>query len=151
MKGNGGNPRCGSKFYPDYIGWIAPMWKALYSLKTGAFSWCEHLYETVHFFLELTAWYVDVDVDVWMGHAGKSDSSDVFFHSDKLLVLSANRRDKLMCLDQHYVLKPGSIGRSTLYLGSENGDYKLVRMSVKLIYVNQESFVVTHLRLWVLF
>jgi hypothetical protein len=40
-------------------------------------------------------------------------------------LISEKPLDILTCLDQNYILKPGSIGRPTQYLGSQVGQYWL--------------------------
>jgi hypothetical protein len=64
-----------------------------------------------------------------MRPAVKKDGTEhyefIFEHTDDLLVISTTPHDILTHLDQHYVLKPESIGKPTQYLGSETGDYRL--------------------------
>jgi hypothetical protein len=40
-------------------------------------------------------------------------------------VISEKPHEVLTCLDQHYILKPGSIGQPTQYLGAQIGQYRL--------------------------
>jgi Reverse transcriptase (RNA-dependent DNA polymerase) len=124
--------KCGPEFGPEHVEKIALIIKELYGLKTSAFAWREHLAETLQHSLEFKACYADADV--WMRPAVKADGTEyyefIFVHTDDLLVLSTNPNKILMRLDQHYVLKPGSIARPTQYLVQklENINYQTTRL-----------------------
>jgi hypothetical protein len=119
--------KCGPEFGPENIGRIALTVKAMYGLKTISFAWREHHSETLQLSLGFTPCYVDADD--WMRPAVKPDRTEhykfIFVHTDDLLVLSTNPKEILMQLDQHYVLKPGLIGRPIQNLGAELGEYRL--------------------------
>jgi Reverse transcriptase (RNA-dependent DNA polymerase) len=129
--------RCGPVFGPKHMGKIALVVKALYGLKTSVFAWREHLLETIKTSLEFSPCYADADV--WMRPAVKTDGTKfyelIFVHTDNLLVIS----NILTHLDQHYVLKPGSIGRTTQYLGSEIGEYRLADYPTKDRWYSSEN------------
>jgi Reverse transcriptase (RNA-dependent DNA polymerase) len=118
---------CGPEFGPEHIGKVALIEKALYGLRTSAFAWREDLSRTLEHHLGFV--HCLADNDVWMRPATKSDGSEyyelVLVHTDDLMVVSHKPRDILNQLVQHYVLKPGSIGPPTTYLGAEVGKYIL--------------------------
>jgi hypothetical protein len=62
-----------------------------------------------------------------MRPAVKSDGTEyfefIFVYTDDVFVLSTVTKEILMQLDQHYVLKPGSIGRPSQNLGAEVREY----------------------------
>jgi Reverse transcriptase (RNA-dependent DNA polymerase) len=141
--------KCGPEFGSKQIGKIELIVKVLYGLKTSAFAWREHLSATLQQSLEFTACYTDADV--WMRPAVKADGTEyyefVFVHTDDLLVVSSNPNEGLMRLDQHYVLKPGSIGRPTQYLGAEIGEYRLPDDPTKVRwYASSDKYVKEALR-----
>jgi Reverse transcriptase (RNA-dependent DNA polymerase) len=118
---------CGAEFGPENIGRVAVIEKALYGLRTSAFAWREHLSTTLEKSLGFSPCVADNDV--WMRPATKNDGSEyyelVLVHTDDLLVVSHQAQSILTQLDQHYVLKPGSIGPPKVYLGVEVGHYVL--------------------------
>jgi hypothetical protein len=67
------------------------------------------------------------DNDVWMRPATKTDGTEyyelILVHTDDLLVVSHKPQEILNQLDQHYILKPGSIGPPKTYLRAEIGQY----------------------------
>jgi Reverse transcriptase (RNA-dependent DNA polymerase) len=115
--------KCGPEFGPEHMGKIAFIVKALCGLKTSAFAWRENLSETLQLSFEFTPCYADADV--WMRPAVRLDGTEyyeyIFVHTDDLLVLSTNPLEIFMYLDQHYMLKPGSIGKPNQNIGSEVG------------------------------
>jgi len=62
------------------------------------------------------------DPDVWFRKATKPDGSDyyeyVIVYTDDILAVSLNPKAILTQIDQHYLLKPNSIGELTTYLGA---------------------------------
>jgi hypothetical protein len=118
---------CGPEFGPENIGKAAIIEKALYGLRTSAFAWREHLATTLVEALGFQ--HCLADNDVWMRPATKANGEHyyqlVLIHTDDLLVIAESPRDILNMLDQHYVLKPGSIGIPKTYLGAEVGQYSL--------------------------
>jgi hypothetical protein len=83
--------------------------------------------DKLHLSLEFISF--NADADVWMRPAVKLDGTEyyelIFVHTDFIFVLSTNPNDILMCLDLHYMLKPGSIGKPNQFLGYEVGEYCL--------------------------
>jgi Reverse transcriptase (RNA-dependent DNA polymerase) len=118
---------CGPEFGADMVGRKAIIEKALYGLKSSAFAWREDLAKTLETDLEFT--HCLADNDVWMRPATKQNGDEyyqyVLVHTDDLLVIAEDPAAILNLLDQHYVLKPGSIGEPTTYLGAEIGKYHL--------------------------
>jgi Reverse transcriptase (RNA-dependent DNA polymerase) len=135
--------RCGPEFGPDKVGRYAIIEKALYGLKSSAFAWREHLSYTLEKQLEFD--HCLADNDVWLRPATKKNGDEyyqyVLVHTDDLLVISENPKEILNKLDQHYVLKPGSIGEPTMYLGSEVGKYYLPNRPEKPVwYMSSEKY-----------
>ncbi len=118
---------CGHEFGIENVGRVAVIKMALYGLKTSAFAWREHLSETLCSSLEFKHCYADNDV--WLRPATKKDGFEyyemVLVHTDDLLCLSENPDLILNQLNQHYLLKEGSVGKPTTYLGAKVGEYRL--------------------------
>jgi Reverse transcriptase (RNA-dependent DNA polymerase) len=136
--------RCGPEFGPEHIGKIAVVVKALYGLKNSAFAWREHLTHTLESSLEFS--HCLADNDVWMRPATKADGTEyyqyILVHTDDLLVIAEKPMEILMLLDQHYVLKPGSIGEPKRYLGAEVGHYYLPNNPEKPVwYMSSEKYI----------
>jgi hypothetical protein len=91
-----------------------------------------------------------------MRPAVKKDGTEyfeyVFVHTGDLLVISTDPTDIIMKLDQHYVLKPGSIGRHKQYLGAEIGEYRLPDDPTKVRwYASSEKYIkeaTRNVRIW---
>ena len=113
--------RCGLEFGKEFEGRYAIITKTLYGLKTSAFAWREHLSTTLQESLGFSP--CRADPDVYLRRATKPDGTQyyeyVFIYIDDVLVLSHRGRDILTMLDQHYLLKPNSIGPPKLYLGNQ--------------------------------
>ncbi len=145
---------CGPEFGRDNIGRVAIIEKALYGLKTSAFAWREHLSETLCSALQFSPCYADNDV--WMRPAVKKSGLKyyelVLVHTDDLLCLSEHPELILNQLDQHYLLKRGSIGRPTSYLGAKVGEYRLPQDPTKIRwYMSSEAYLkeaVRNVRSW---
>jgi Reverse transcriptase (RNA-dependent DNA polymerase) len=128
------NAPCGEKVYmilgPEFgklnEGRIGVIVKALYGLKTSAYAWRSHLAETLR---ELNFEMCAADNDVWLRKAVKEDGTEyyeyVLVYTDDILAISHAPLEILNCLDQHYVLKPGSIGPPKQYLGAQVGEIRL--------------------------
>ena len=112
---------CGLEFGKEYEGRYAVITKALYGLKTSAFAWREHLSTTLQESLGFKP--CKADPDVYLRPAKKQDGSLyyelVFIYIDDVLVILHRGREILNMLDQHYLLKPDSIGPPKIYLGNE--------------------------------
>jgi Reverse transcriptase (RNA-dependent DNA polymerase) len=136
--------RCGPEFGPENVGKIAVIVKALYGLKTSAFAWREHLSHTLESSLEFS--HCLADNDVWMRPATKMDGTEyyqyILVHTDDILVVAEDPLAIINLLDQHYVLKPGSIGIPTQYLGAEVGHYHLPdRPERPVWYMGSEKYI----------
>jgi hypothetical protein len=77
-----------------------------------------------------------VDNNVWSRKAIKGNGTEYFenilVYTVDFLVVSEKPHEVLTCLDQHYILKPGSIGQPTQYLGAQIGQYRLPKQPDKL-------------------
>jgi Reverse transcriptase (RNA-dependent DNA polymerase) len=117
---------CGMEFGTEFNGRIAVIVKALYGLKTSAFAWREHLSQTLR---ELGFQSCIADNDVWMRGVDNKIRGKLYeyvlVYTDDLLCISLNPQEILNSLDQHYLLKPESIGVPKTYLGAEISEYRL--------------------------
>jgi Reverse transcriptase (RNA-dependent DNA polymerase) len=111
---------CGPEFGPELQGRITVIVKALYGLKTSAFAWRSHLAETLQ---ELGYFSCVANNDVGMRPAVKPNGFKcyeyVLDYTDDILSISHKPLDVLTKLDQHYILKSGSVGPLTQYLGAQ--------------------------------
>lgn len=96
------------------------------------------------------------DCNVWFRPAVKTDGTPYYeyllVYTDDLLVLSQNPKDILNAMDQHYLLKEGSIGSPTQYLGAQVGEYRLSDdPGKKRWFMSSEKYVkeaIRNVRLW---
>lgn len=84
--------------------------------------------------------------DVWLRKAQKVDGSYyyeyVLVYTDDILAISEKPRDILNCLDQHYVLKPSSIGKPTQYLGAQIKEWRIPEDPDKVVWaMGSEKYV----------
>lgn len=116
---------CGPEF-GEFCGRIAVIRLALYGLKSSGFAWRSHLAETLRS-CEFTMCYADNDV--WMRPAVKADGTKyyeyILVYTDDILAVSMNPKDIMAMLDQHYLIKPESIGPPTRYLGAKIGRFTI--------------------------
>lgn len=100
--------------------------RALYGLKSSGAAWRNHLANVLHYELGFTM--CRADNDVWMRPATKPDGTPyyeyVLIYVDDCLAVSMSPNDILMKLDQHFLLKPDSIGKPTQYLGASVKEWK---------------------------
>jgi Reverse transcriptase (RNA-dependent DNA polymerase) len=115
---------CGMEFGIENVGRVAVIVKALYGLKTSAFAWREHLSQTL---TKLGFKFCVADNDVWLrGIDSKSQGKlyeYVLVYTDDILCISLDPANVLNCINQHYLLKPDSIGVPKTYLGAEVSEY----------------------------
>jgi Reverse transcriptase (RNA-dependent DNA polymerase) len=122
---------CGPEFGDPYVGRIAVIVRALYGLKSSGAAWRSCLANTLRDKFGFTA--CRADNDVWYRAAVKKNGERyyeyVLVYTDDMLAASENPRDILEKMDQHFLLKDGTIGPPKVYLGSqvtkhkfENGD-----------------------------
>jgi Reverse transcriptase (RNA-dependent DNA polymerase) len=127
------NAPCGEKVYiicgpefGEFAGCIAVIIKALYGLKSSCFAWHSHLAET---FSSLGFTMCVADNNVWMRATTRKDGTEyyeyVLVFTVDLLCISTNPMQIFTCIDQHYILKPGSIGKPSQYLGAQVSEYCL--------------------------
>ena len=113
--------KCGLEFGKENEGRYAIITKALYGLKTSAFAWREHLSTTLQESLGFRP--CRADPDVYLRASTKDDGSKyyelVFIYIDDVLVISQKAQEILNMIDQHYLLKPDSIGVPKIYLGNQ--------------------------------
>ena len=116
---------CGPEFGDLYIGRIAVIVRALYGLKTSGAAWRACLAKVLREDFGFTM--CRADNDLWYRAATKPDGERyyeyVLVYTDDTLAVSINPRDILNKLDQHFLLKDGSIAPPTQYLGSSIGRY----------------------------
>lgn len=116
---------CGPEFGPEYVGRKAKVVKALYGLKSSGAAWrsflSECLFDSLHFSP------CRADNDVWIRPAQKADGTQyyemVLVYTDDILCVSMDPNSILCRLDQHFLLKEGSIGKPERYLGSTIGQH----------------------------
>ena len=117
---------CGKEFGDEYVGRKAVIVRALYGLKSSGAAWRACLAEVLKDQLGFKP--CRADNDVWMRPAQRPDGSRyyeyVLVYTDDILCVSCDPSTILVHLDQHFMLKHGSIGPPTQYLGSSIGKYK---------------------------
>ena len=117
---------CGKEFGDEFIGRKAIIVRALYGLKSSGAAWRACLAEVLRDQLSFRP--CRADNDVWMRPSQRADGSRyyeyVLVYTDDILCISCDPKAILCHLDQHFMLKPGSIGPPTQYLGSSIGKYK---------------------------
>jgi Reverse transcriptase (RNA-dependent DNA polymerase) len=117
---------CGKEFGDDNVGKKAIIVRALYGLKSSGAAWRSCLAEVLRD--QLGYQPCRADNDVWLRAAQRSDGSRyyeyVLVYTDDILSVSCDPNAVLTSLDQHFLLKPGSIGPPTQYLGASVGKYK---------------------------
>jgi hypothetical protein len=143
---------CGPEF-GIHRGKIAVIRLALYGLKSSGYAWRSHLAETLRAY-DFTMCYADNDV--WMKPAVRADGTKyyeyVLIYTDDILAVSMNPRQILSYLDQHYLLKPESIGRPTRYLGAKIGRFKIEGDENEKWTMSPEEYVVNQvkeLEIWI--
>jgi hypothetical protein len=103
-----------------------PTVRALYGLKSSGATWRACLAEVLRDQLGFQP--CRADNDVWFRPAQRPDGTRyyeyVLVYTDNILCLSCDPKSILCQLDQHFLLKPDSIGPPTQYLGSSIGRYK---------------------------
>lgn len=116
---------CGPEF-GNMAGRVAVITKALYGLRSSGYAWRTHLADTLR---KMGFQMCLADNDVWLRRNEKEDKSSyyeyVLVYTDDILAMSCNPALILNSLDQHYVLKPGSIGKPTQYLGAQIGEFRI--------------------------
>jgi Reverse transcriptase (RNA-dependent DNA polymerase) len=117
---------CGREFGTENAGRIAVIVKALYGLKSSAYAWREHLSQTLR---EIGFKACKADNDVWMRPVESKLRGKLYeyllVYTDDLLCVSLQPQEILNNLDQHYLLKPESIGIPKTYLGADISEFRL--------------------------
>jgi len=112
---------CGIEFGDNNRGKKAKIVKALYGLFSSGASWRSLISETLQ--VNLGFMPCRADADVWLRPAEKADGTKyyeyVLVYTDDLLVLSTDPKTILNHLDQHFLLKKGSVGEPKTYLGAD--------------------------------
>jgi hypothetical protein len=100
--------------------------RALYGLRSSGAWWHDHLAATLR---EAGFKACKVDADVWMRPAVKADGSKyyeyVLCYVDDILVVSERPKRIMEGLEAKSVLKAGSVGKPTTYLGAKVSKYRL--------------------------
>jgi hypothetical protein len=109
---------CGMEFRGDMVGRKAIIVRALYGLKSSGAAWRACLAEVLHDQLGFKS--CRADNDVWYRPAQRADGTRYYEHvlvyTDDILCLSCDPSAILCHLDQHFLLKPGSVGPPMQYL-----------------------------------
>jgi Reverse transcriptase (RNA-dependent DNA polymerase) len=118
---------CGKEFVDGLEGRKAIIVRALYGLKSSDAAWRACLAEVLHDQLGFRSYRADNDV--WLRVAQRADGSRyyeyVLVYTDNILCLSCDPKALLDHLDQHFLLKPGSIRPPTQYFGVSISKYKV--------------------------
>jgi hypothetical protein len=135
--------RCGPEFGRQFQGRRAKVVRALYGLKSSGAAWRSHLAQVLHHELQFKA--CKADNDVWMRPATKPDGTKyyeyVLVYTDDILCISMKPMDVLTHLDQHFLLKPNSIGPPTQYLGASVKKWTVGEDSVECWAMGSEQYV----------
>jgi Reverse transcriptase (RNA-dependent DNA polymerase) len=117
---------CGQEFGDPYVGRKAIIVRALYGLKSSGAAWRSCLATVLRDDFGFTS--CRADSDVWFRPAQKANGERyyeyVLVYTDDMLAASMKPKDILEKIDQHFLLKDGSIGPPKQYLGSSIGKYK---------------------------
>ena len=117
---------CGREFGDSYVGRKALIVRALYGLKSSGAAWRSCLAEVLRDQLGYQS--CRADGDVWFRASQRPDGTRyyeyVLVYTDDILCLSCDPAATLCHLDQHFLIKPGSQGPPTFYLGATIGRYK---------------------------
>jgi hypothetical protein len=118
--------KCGLEFGPEMVGRKARVVRALYGLKSSGYAWRSFCAEVLNNDLGFKA--CKADNDVWMRPATKPDGTlyyeYVLVYTDDILCISTDPDKILCCLDQHFLLKPDSIGEPKQYLGASVSKFR---------------------------
>ena len=110
---------CGPEWGP-LQGRKAKVVRALYGLKSSGAAWRSHLSDVIRESLGFTM--CKADNDVWFRRAQKPDGTPYYeyllVYTDDVLCISMDPNAVLAYLDQHFLLKPDSIGPPKQYLGA---------------------------------
>jgi hypothetical protein len=118
---------CGPEFGPEMEGKRAVVVKALYGLRSAGASWRQFLSDALQHSMGFKP--CKADNDVYMMKSTKADGTPYYIYvlvfTDDILVVVEQPHDVLMTLDQHFLLKPDSIGEPKMYLGANISKYKI--------------------------
>ena len=111
--------------FGDNAGKVAVIKKALYGLRSAGFAWRSYCEEIMRTSLEFHP--CRADQDVWMRKAVKSNGEKyweyVFIYTDDVIAMSEQPNLILQDMNKHFLLKEGSIGPPTRYLGANVSEY----------------------------
>lgn len=117
---------CGPEWGP-LQGRKAKVVRALYGLKSSGAAWRSHLAQVISESLGFTM--CKADNDVWIRRAQKPNGEPYYeyllVYTDDVLCISMDPNKILCYLDQHFLLKPDSIGPPKQYLGASVSKYKV--------------------------
>ena len=135
--------KCGPEWGPEMNGRLAKVVRALYGLKSSGAAWRAHLAEILHDNLGFKP--CRADNDVWLRQALKPNGEKyyeyVLVYTDDILAVSL-QPDKILCyLDQHFLVKPGSLGKPTQYLGSSVSRFKIPQDDTECWAMGSEQYV----------
>ena len=112
---------CGPEFGPDLEGCIAVITRALYGGKSAGSDYWKHMRKCMK---SLNFTSCKGDPDVWRRPAIKPDGTPYYtyvcLYVDDCLCIDVNPQSVLENeIGKHWIMKPGSIGPPTLYLGNK--------------------------------
>ena len=117
--------------------------KAIYGLRESGSQWRNWCADVLKNYLDYEP--CKADNDVYMKKATTTDGRAYWIYvlvfTDDLLVVAENPREILMQIDQHFLLKPSSIGKPTMYLGCNVGKYKFPGDDKEYWYNGSEHYV----------
>jgi hypothetical protein len=125
--------------------------RALYGLRSSGARWHDHLAATLR---EAGFKACKADADVWMRPAVKVDGSKYYEYVlciDGILVVSERPKRIIEGLEAKYVLKAGSVGELTTYLGAKVSKYWLEHSDnpdKDRWSLSAEDNVIMQLRMW---
>ena len=133
---------CGPEWGP-LEGRKAKVIRALYGLKSSGAAWRSHLSDVIRESLGFTM--CRADNDVWFRRAQKPDGTPyyeyILVYTDDILCISMDPNAILSYLDQHFLLKPDSIGPPKQYLGASVSKYSIPGTSEECWCMGSEQYV----------
>ena len=139
--------RCGPEFGP-MEGRIAKVVRALYGLKSSGAAWRSHLADVIRDSMGFTM--CKADNDVWLRAAQRADGSRyyeyILVYTDDILCVSMDPGKILSYLDSIFMLKHGSVGPPTIYLGAQIGKHTVPGADGPCWYMGSEQYVKESIR-----
>ena len=149
------NAPCAEKVYiilgpefGDLQGKTAIIEKALYGLRSAGFAWRSLCARTLREEMDFVP--CRGDMDVWRRPARKANGDRyyeyLFIYTDDVIAISEDPEAILKKLDSYFLLKPGSIGEPTTYLGATISSHLLDGDSHKTWAIGSSAYLKESLR-----